>query len=554
MGRDKHENEHLIAYGWPEDLWFHVHNHSSAHVYLRLPKGETIEDVPEDVVTECCQLTKANSIEGCKLSHVPIVYTPWSNLAKRAGMADGQVGFHDRHLVKQTVVEHRVNAIVNRLTKTKVEKHNNPRELEELRRERDAEDEAEHKSAAVQARKEAALAAEVRRMQRHAEALSRDFGEVAVDGVARAERLTALEAQLEAELAAKERARAPGSTRAVAADSSAPSPAPSSAGGSKGGKKGKVTDKRGASVSDAMLMADLFAPAIIAAGAGDVLHDEMLWGGSDDEEDWLVDLGADDGAAAGVDISDGGFGAGGASKRRDGGGLGALGQEAAAVQAARKTDYEMEALTKAAHERRAEAQRKADERERAKAAKEEAATAALEAKRQQLHGQRAEVAGAVAAHTAAALAALAGVESLEAVHEANRGAQEEECMVLEAIFGDEAMVREEPPADADAADAGGGAGAEQAAFTLQVEGETADGGSATITLRVGLPPAYPSHLPPSVAVVDGVPSDDAAFVADALRRRYFEQREAAGADAEPSECVVLHQWTEWLREEWMANQ
>ena len=24
MGRDKYENEHLIQYGWPEDLWFHV--------------------------------------------------------------------------------------------------------------------------------------------------------------------------------------------------------------------------------------------------------------------------------------------------------------------------------------------------------------------------------------------------------------------------------------------------------------------------------------------------------------------------------------------------
>ena len=24
MGRDKYENEELIRYGWPEDLWFHV--------------------------------------------------------------------------------------------------------------------------------------------------------------------------------------------------------------------------------------------------------------------------------------------------------------------------------------------------------------------------------------------------------------------------------------------------------------------------------------------------------------------------------------------------
>ena len=50
MGRDKFENEELIKYGWPEDVWFavsrvpiaverrrfHVDDLSSAHVYLRL--------------------------------------------------------------------------------------------------------------------------------------------------------------------------------------------------------------------------------------------------------------------------------------------------------------------------------------------------------------------------------------------------------------------------------------------------------------------------------------------------------------------------------------
>ena len=46
MGRDKHENEHLIANGWPEDVWFHVDKHSSAHVYLRLPKHMTIDEIP----------------------------------------------------------------------------------------------------------------------------------------------------------------------------------------------------------------------------------------------------------------------------------------------------------------------------------------------------------------------------------------------------------------------------------------------------------------------------------------------------------------------------
>jgi predicted ribosome quality control (RQC) complex YloA/Tae2 family protein len=36
VGKDKFENEDLIKYGWPEDIWFHVDNISSPHVYVRL--------------------------------------------------------------------------------------------------------------------------------------------------------------------------------------------------------------------------------------------------------------------------------------------------------------------------------------------------------------------------------------------------------------------------------------------------------------------------------------------------------------------------------------
>lgn len=42
MGKDKHENEDLIRYGFPEDVWFHVDNLSSAHVYLRMNRGEKV--------------------------------------------------------------------------------------------------------------------------------------------------------------------------------------------------------------------------------------------------------------------------------------------------------------------------------------------------------------------------------------------------------------------------------------------------------------------------------------------------------------------------------
>ncbi|NP_001084524.1 coiled-coil domain containing 25 S homeolog [Xenopus laevis] len=121
MGKDKYENEDLIKYGWPEDIWFHVDKLSSAHVYLRLQKGQTIDDIPKDVLMDCAQLVKANSIQGSKMSNINVVYTSWANLKKTADMDIGQIGFHRQKDVKTMSVE-KVNKIVNRLEKTKDER------------------------------------------------------------------------------------------------------------------------------------------------------------------------------------------------------------------------------------------------------------------------------------------------------------------------------------------------------------------------------------------------------------------------------------------------
>ena len=120
MGKDKFENETLIANSLPVDVWFHVDDLSSAHVYLRLPADKTIDDIPPETLEDCCQLVKANSIEGCKRSKVNIVYTPASNLKKTGNMVTGQVGYHNTKLIKEYRVE-KSNEIVNRLNKTKEE-------------------------------------------------------------------------------------------------------------------------------------------------------------------------------------------------------------------------------------------------------------------------------------------------------------------------------------------------------------------------------------------------------------------------------------------------
>ncbi len=58
----------LVKYAFPEDIWFHVgQNTSSAHLYLRTQGWMGSWDkLPEALVMDVAQLTKANSIEGNK--------------------------------------------------------------------------------------------------------------------------------------------------------------------------------------------------------------------------------------------------------------------------------------------------------------------------------------------------------------------------------------------------------------------------------------------------------------------------------------------------------
>lgn len=117
IGRDKYENEDLIKYSNPKDIWFHVNDLSSAHVYL---KGfDSVNDIPACVVEDCAQLVKYNSIEGNRQSMLKVVYTESSNLKKENGYDVGQVSFHSTSLLRYTTVPKRDNVIINRLQKTK---------------------------------------------------------------------------------------------------------------------------------------------------------------------------------------------------------------------------------------------------------------------------------------------------------------------------------------------------------------------------------------------------------------------------------------------------
>lgn len=122
----------LVKYGLPEDCWFHVDDLSSAHVYLRLKPGMTMDDISQDLLLDCASLVKANSIVGCKKSSVYVVYTRWKNLKKTNQMVDGQVGFHRPDNVRRIQVE-KNNSIVNQINKTKQELYPNLYELQQDR-------------------------------------------------------------------------------------------------------------------------------------------------------------------------------------------------------------------------------------------------------------------------------------------------------------------------------------------------------------------------------------------------------------------------------------
>jgi len=122
MGRDKYENDILIEHGLPHDVWFHVADLSSAHVYLRLAEGWEVGTIPAEVLEDCCQLTKANSIQGNKEPKVAINYTLHENLRKGPDMDVGTIGFHKDKEVFTVRHVARDRDAVKRLDKTRLEK------------------------------------------------------------------------------------------------------------------------------------------------------------------------------------------------------------------------------------------------------------------------------------------------------------------------------------------------------------------------------------------------------------------------------------------------
>ncbi|SCU92543.1 LAFA_0F11298g1_1 [Lachancea sp. 'fantastica'] len=124
LGKDKYENDMLIKHGFKElnYMWFHADKYSSGHVYLKLKDDEKqLADVPKDVIEDCLQLCKANSIQGNKLSQCTLIATPWINLRKNGTMKPGEVAFKSLRKIQKLQCYARDNKALNKLDKTRLE-------------------------------------------------------------------------------------------------------------------------------------------------------------------------------------------------------------------------------------------------------------------------------------------------------------------------------------------------------------------------------------------------------------------------------------------------
>lgn len=131
VGKDKFENDMLIKYGYRElnYIWFHADKYSSGHVYLKLLSTEkSLDDVPPDVINDCLQLCKSESIQGNKLPQCTIICTPWHNLRKNKYMKPGEVSFKSTRMIKKLECYARDNKVLNRLQKTRLEVFENVEE------------------------------------------------------------------------------------------------------------------------------------------------------------------------------------------------------------------------------------------------------------------------------------------------------------------------------------------------------------------------------------------------------------------------------------------
>lgn len=99
-GRNAAENWQLFDDAESDDLWFHIDDLPSAHVYLQASKdgpSQSAIDYAASLLLHRSPKAVASTSTSKKAKKIPVIYTPRSNLAK--GRSVGEVLIKDLNLL-----------------------------------------------------------------------------------------------------------------------------------------------------------------------------------------------------------------------------------------------------------------------------------------------------------------------------------------------------------------------------------------------------------------------------------------------------------------------
>lgn len=137
VAKDAAENDALLEFAFPNDLWLKAEGAKSAQVFLRAPAGSAAE-APDAVLEDCAQLVR-DSLGPKKRDSFKVVYTLCSNIkGKAAGRKNkDEIAFVDSSAVHTRPVRAQRADALQRLQATRKERFP---DLEQERLAHDAEE------------------------------------------------------------------------------------------------------------------------------------------------------------------------------------------------------------------------------------------------------------------------------------------------------------------------------------------------------------------------------------------------------------------------------
>ena len=95
IGKNAQENWDLIDASTPDDIWFHIKDLPSSHVFLRT--NRKLKCIPRNVLIRCACLCKQKS-QSKSMKNCEIIYTEISNVKK--GVHIGETIAKSTHFIR----------------------------------------------------------------------------------------------------------------------------------------------------------------------------------------------------------------------------------------------------------------------------------------------------------------------------------------------------------------------------------------------------------------------------------------------------------------------